>query len=152
MPLKGGLQTIDGVRSGGVTLMRWLQHLRADSLRYLASSGGTWVVDFATFMPLYQHLGVPLALLISRCSATAFGFLAHKFFSFQARSKPSTREIVGYVVIASLNFVITALFLSAFASDDEWLTAILKLTLEVALFLINYFFLRALFLGQAGKA
>lgn len=135
-------------KEGGALLPSWMRLPSSSGFRYLLSSGGTWAVDLVVFLALYRSMDIPVALFISRCAASAFGFTAHKFFSFQTRTKPSTREVVGYVVLASLNFIITALFLSAFASSNELLTAILKLSLEVVLFLINYLFLRELFLGR----
>lgn len=105
-------------------------------------------MDLIVFLALYQQMEIPLALFIARCAASSFGFTAHKFFSFGTRTRPSTREVGGYVALATLNFLITATFLTLFASSNEWVTAALKLSTEIVLFVLNYLFLRRLFLGS----
>ena len=124
--------------------------LAGSGVRYFLSSAGTWALDLGVFLLLYRSMPPALALLVSRLVAMTFGFTAQKYFSFRARSKPSTRELVGYVALATLNFIITATVLSAFPTADHGFIALLKLSLELALFVANYFLLRLLFTGRRG--
>lgn len=96
----------------------------------------------------YRAMPVPLALLLSRLAAAVFGFGAHKSFSFRRTGRPSSLEVVGYATLAILNFAIVATALSVFASEGELFVSALKLALEMALFVVNFFLLRRLFLGS----
>lgn len=121
-------------------------------IRYLLSSAGTWGVDLLVFLLTYRVMPVPLALLVSRLAATAFGFWAHRLFSFRRSGCPSPREVLGYTALATLNFAIIAAALSVVASADEVFISAIKLSLELALFALNYFVLQRLFIGRAAQA
>ena len=115
--------------------------------RYTLSSGLTWLTDFIVFMSLFSKLGIPLALLISRCAAGVVGFISHKNFSFSSASgATSRREVVGYIALAAANYLISVGLFIPFFSDGAIHVAIVKIGVEVAIFILNFLFLWRLFL------
>ncbi len=118
--------------------------------RYTLSSGLTWLTDFIVFMSLFSKLGIPLALLISRCAAGVVGFISHKHFSFSgANGATSKREVVGYIALAAANYLISVGLFIPFFSDGPMLIAVVKIGVEIAIFILNFLFLRRLFLANA---
>jgi putative flippase GtrA len=117
--------------------------------RYTLSSGLTWLTDFIVFMSLFSNLGIPLALLISRCAAGVVGFISHKHFSFSGGSgATSKREVVGYIALAAVNYLISVGLFIPFLSDGAMLIAVVKIGVEIAIFILNFLFLRRLFLAN----
>ena len=117
--------------------------------RYALSSGLTWLTDFIVFMSLFSSLGIPLALLISRCAAGVVGFISHKNFSFGGGSgATSEREVVGYIALAAANYLISVALFIPFLSDGAILIAVVKVGVEIAIFILNFLFLRRLFLAN----
>ncbi|CAN7368825.1 GtrA family protein [Aminobacter sp. LjRoot7] len=119
--------------------------------RYALSSGLTWFVDFIVFMSLFSNIGIPLALLVSRCAAGVVGFISHKKFSFNSGAETSRREVIGYVALAAANYLISVGLFIPFFSDGALHAAMVKIAVEIAIFVINFLFLRRLFLPNLSE-
>jgi putative flippase GtrA len=118
------------------------------TLRYVVSSGATWFVDFVAFIVLYRFVGIPIGLLISRCLAGCVGFVFHKWFSFRSRSRIIPREVIGYCSLALVNYLLSVSLISILPHDSDGRVAAAKIGVEIAIFVANYLFLRALFLRE----
>lgn len=116
--------------------------------RYTLISGFTWAIDFAGFMALYSFLGIPLALLCSRALAGTFAFLAHKCGTFSSKTPITFRELFGYIGLVAINYVFAVVLIANLPNDTFMNVGIAKIVVEIAIFVLNFFVLRKIFLPK----
>ena len=114
-------------------------------IRYAFSSGLTWFVDFIAFMALYRFFGIPGSLLLSRCLAGAVGYCCHKWYSFESKTQAVSREIVGYIGLASINYVLSVALVQSVTYHSDIQVVSVKICADVAIFVANFLFLQKLF-------
>lgn len=119
-------------------------------VRYAAVSGTTWAIDFCIFLLLYQIAGIPAALLMARIVAGIFAFTAHKIFSFSSRSTTKPAEVVGYIALVAINYLLSVVLISALPNDTLLSAGAAKLVVEVLIFAMNFLLLRRLFSPRSG--
>ncbi len=78
-------------------------------LKFLAVGLTTMVVQFSSFALMWDifHLPQRLSVSISYLAAVSFHFLSNRFFTFQAGNANVYKQLVKYIIVACLNYVIT---------------------------------------------
>lgn len=118
-------------------------------MRYTLISGLTWTIDFVGFMALYSFLGIPLALLCSRAIAGTFAFLAHKCGTFSSTTPITSRELFGYIGLVAVNYFFAVVLIADLPNDTFVNVGAAKIAVEIAIFVLNFFVLRKLFLPKS---
>jgi len=78
-------------------------------LKFLAVGLTTMLVQFSSFALMWDILCLPqrLSVSISYITAVTFHFLSNRFFTFQAGNANIYKQLVKYIVVTCLNYVIT---------------------------------------------
>lgn len=78
-------------------------------LKFLAVGLTTMVVQFSSFALMWDifHLPQRLSVSISYLTAVTFHFLSNRSFTFQAGNANVFKQLVKYIVVTCLNYVIT---------------------------------------------
>jgi len=117
-------------------------------VRYLISSGLNWLVDFLAFVALFQLVGIPAAIFCSRVIGGVFSFATHKWLSFKSTTKPTPREVVGFVGLWLTNYAIVTILVVATPGGTNVLVLAAKFSVEFVVFAANYLFLNKLFIPK----
>jgi len=78
-------------------------------LKFLAVGLTTMVVQFSSFALMWDifHLPQRLSVSISYLTAVTFHFLSNRSFTFQAGNANVFKQLVKYIAVTCLNYVIT---------------------------------------------
>ena len=78
-------------------------------LMFLAVGLTTMVVQFSSFALMWEifHLPQRLSVSISYLTAVIFHFLSNRLFTFQAGNANVYKQLVKYIIVTCLNYVIT---------------------------------------------
>ncbi|MBL7084036.1 MAG: GtrA family protein [Candidatus Aminicenantes bacterium] len=78
-------------------------------LKFLAVGLTTMVVQFSSFAMMWDifHLPQRLSVSISYIAAVTFHFLSNRFFTFQAGNADVFKQLIKYIIIVCLNYIIT---------------------------------------------
>lgn len=78
-------------------------------LKFLAVGLTTMVVQFSSFALMWDifHLPQRLSVSISYLTAVTFHFLSNRSFTFQAGNANVFKQLVKYILVTCLNYVIT---------------------------------------------
>ncbi len=78
-------------------------------LKFLAVGLTTMVIQFSSFALMWDifHLPQRLSVSISYLAAVTFHFLSNRSFTFQAGKANVYKQLVKYIVVTCLNYVIT---------------------------------------------
>lgn len=78
-------------------------------LKFLAVGLTTMVIQFSSFALMWDifHLPQRLSVSISYLAAVTFHFLSNRFFTFQAGNANVYKQLVKYIIVTCLNYVIT---------------------------------------------
>ncbi len=78
-------------------------------LKFLAVGLTTMVVQFSSFALMWDifHLPQRLSVSISYLTAVTFHFLSNRSFTFQAGNSNVYKQLIKYIVVTCLNYVIT---------------------------------------------
>ena len=78
-------------------------------LKFLAVGLTTMVVQFSSFALMWEifHLPQRLSVSISYLTAVIFHFLSNRLFTFQAGNANVYKQLVKYIIVTCLNYVIT---------------------------------------------
>jgi|GEM_PF-716650 len=78
-------------------------------LKFLAVGLTTMVVQLSSFALMWDIFHIPrrLSVSISYLAAVTFHFFSNRFFTFQAGNANVYRQLVKYIAVTCLNYVIT---------------------------------------------
>ena len=84
-------------------------------LKFLAVGLTTMVVQFSSFALMWDifHLPQRLSVSISYLTAVTFHFLSNRSFTFQAGNSNVYKQLIKYIVVTCLNYVITIVVVDA---------------------------------------
>ena len=119
-------------------------------VRYGFVSGLTWVIDFVIFALLQEPAGYVAAMVFARVGGLAFGFPAHRWFSFSARGSATLREATAFLAVWLVNLDLATALLLALVRLELPHPLILKFVVEVVVFLTNFLVLRRVFVPRNG--
>lgn len=116
-------------------------------LRYGLVSALTWLIDFVIFALLYGPVGYAVAMVVARIGGLAFGFPAHRWFSFRASGRTTPREIASFLCLWLVNLILATGLMIVLGSFNLPYPLVLKAVVEVVVFAANF-----LILGHVFKA
>ncbi|WP_161500711.1 GtrA family protein [Embleya scabrispora] len=119
---------------------RWATLLTHSLPRFLVSGAASVVIDMGLLYLLHGIWGLwlPAATFLATATSFAVNFTMNRFWSFGSTVSPVGGQMVRYLILAAVNWVITVVFVSALAWMGLFYMSA-KLITVVFNAIVNYF-------------
>jgi putative flippase GtrA len=136
-------------------MITWIKELVGSKkqVRYLISGGIGFISEYSIFLVLYllSHALI-LSNSISFICALLITFFLHKKWSFKGDHKLQTKkQFVLYVILATVNFILTNLLIVLFVHHFHIKAYIAKVLVELAIVCWNYFIINRFIFSHIEK-
>lgn len=122
-----------------VLALWWLRYRLIQMLKYSVSGIFSTIADFGIYILLIKFSwGIAGASVLARIVSVIIHFTANRYFTFEKKDVPETREITRYLMVVCLNLFFSVVLIKVFVGFMNAGEVVSKFAAQMILFIFTY--------------